>query len=60
MFDVPLTIKTSEGDKAMKPFEMLQPIKKSKYPAITEVRNILCSMTIYKIICFLNTFIPLI
>jgi len=39
MFDDALTIKTSEGDVSKKPFQMLQPIKKSKYPAITEVSH---------------------
>ena len=37
MFDESLTIKTSEGDVTQKPYQMLQPIKKAKYPAITEV-----------------------
>jgi len=36
MFDEALTIKTTEGEITKKPFEMLQPIKKAKYPAITE------------------------
>ncbi len=39
MFDEALIIKTTEGDVEKKPFEMLQPIKKAKYPAISEVRN---------------------
>jgi len=36
MFDDALTIKTTEGNISKKPFEMLQPIKKAKYPSITE------------------------
>lgn len=36
MFDEPLTIKTTDGLITKRPYEMLQPIKKSKYPAITE------------------------
>jgi len=37
MFDDALTIKTRDGEMIKKPFEMLQGIKKAKYPAITEV-----------------------
>ena len=33
----PLVIKTTEGDISQKPYEMLKPISRSKYPAITEV-----------------------
>jgi hypothetical protein len=40
MFDEALTIKTGQGNISKKPFEMLQQIKKSKYPAISEVRII--------------------
>lgn len=36
MFDESLTIKTKDGDISKKPYEMLQGIKKAKYPAITE------------------------
>eukprot|EP00979_Chaetoceros_neogracilis_P014162 scaffold4475_cov277-Chaetoceros_neogracile.AAC.10 len=36
MFDDALTIKTRDGEMIKKPFEMLQGIKKAKYPAITE------------------------
>jgi hypothetical protein len=38
MFDEALTIKTKDGEVTQKPFEMLQPIKKAKYPAVSEVR----------------------
>jgi hypothetical protein len=37
MFDDSLTIKTKDGEMTKKPYEMLQAIKKAKYPAITEV-----------------------
>jgi hypothetical protein len=37
MFGNPLVIKTSEGNIEQKPYEMLKPISRSKYPAITEV-----------------------
>ena len=37
MFSDPLLIKTSGGNIEQKPYEMLKPISKSKYPAITEV-----------------------
>jgi len=36
MFDTPLTINTKEGEKTSPVYDMLLPIKKSKYPAITE------------------------
>ena len=36
MFDTPLTIKTKEGEETSPVYSMLLPIKKSKYPAITE------------------------
>eukprot|EP00591_Stephanopyxis_turris_P005284 CAMPEP_0195521794 /NCGR_PEP_ID=MMETSP0794_2-20130614/19353_1 /TAXON_ID=515487 /ORGANISM="Stephanopyxis turris, Strain CCMP 815" /LENGTH=483 /DNA_ID=CAMNT_0040651415 /DNA_START=369 /DNA_END=1820 /DNA_ORIENTATION=- len=36
MFDTPLKIKTKDGIQSSTPYEMLQPIKKSKYPDITE------------------------
>ena len=36
MFDTPLTIKTKEGQETSPVYSMLLPIKKSKYPAITE------------------------
>eukprot|EP00557_Chaetoceros_sp_GSL56_P009571 CAMPEP_0176493298 /NCGR_PEP_ID=MMETSP0200_2-20121128/9476_1 /TAXON_ID=947934 /ORGANISM="Chaetoceros sp., Strain GSL56" /LENGTH=464 /DNA_ID=CAMNT_0017890955 /DNA_START=524 /DNA_END=1915 /DNA_ORIENTATION=- len=36
MFDESLTIKTKDGEMTKKPYEMLQGIKKAKYPAITE------------------------
>ena len=36
MFETPLKIKTSEGVVEQIPYAMLQPIKKSKYPDITE------------------------
>lgn len=37
MFDDPLTIKTKSGDETQIPYQMLQPIKKAKYPAVSEV-----------------------
>ena len=36
MFDIALEIKTKKGVEEKIPFEMLQPIKKAKYPDITE------------------------
>jgi len=36
MFDKPLTIKTKEGEETSPVYSLLLPIKKSKYPAITE------------------------
>ena len=36
MFDTPLTIKAKGEVKTTRVYEMLQPIKKAKYPAITE------------------------
>ena len=36
MFDTPLQIKTKKGTEQQMPYQMLQPIKKSKYPDITE------------------------
>ncbi|KAL7437069.1 hypothetical protein ACHAXM_007130 [Skeletonema potamos] len=36
MFDTPLEMKTKKGIEQKAPYEMLQPIKKSKYPDITE------------------------
>ena len=36
MFDTPLTIKTKESQETSPVYSMLLPIKKSKYPAITE------------------------
>jgi len=36
MFVKPLTIKKTDGDTNMKPYEMLQQIKKAKYPDITD------------------------
>ena len=36
MFDTPLTIQSKKGIEQKAPYEMLQPIKKSKYPDITE------------------------
>lgn len=38
MFETPLKIKTTEGVEEKIPYSMLQPIKKAKYPDITEVR----------------------
>lgn len=40
MFGNPLVIKTSEGNIEQKPYEMLKPISRSKYPAITEDEEI--------------------
>ena len=40
MFDKPLTIKSKDGTKTIPPYKMLQPIKKSKYPDITEVSTL--------------------
>ena len=37
MFDTPLTISTQNGDVTRFPCQMLQKIKKAKYPDITEV-----------------------
>jgi len=37
MFDTPLTISTPTGEKKQAPFEMLQKIKRAKYPEITVV-----------------------
>jgi hypothetical protein len=37
MFDDALTIKSRDGEMTKKPYEMLQGIKKAKYPAISEV-----------------------
>ena len=42
MFSESLLIKTSEGNVEQKPYEMLKGIKKSKYPAITEVSSYVC------------------
>jgi len=39
MFDQTLNIKTNDGDIQQAPYQMLQPIKKSKYPAITEAEE---------------------
>lgn len=36
MFDDALTIKSKDGEMTKKPYEMLQGIKKAKYPAISE------------------------
>jgi len=36
MFDTPLTIKSKDGSFTEPPYKMLQPIKKAKYPDITE------------------------
>lgn len=38
MFDDALTINGKDGEFTKKPYEMLQKIKKDKYPAISEVR----------------------
>lgn len=39
MFDNPLIIKKTEGDTSLLPYQMLQGIKKSKYPDITDVSD---------------------
>jgi len=36
MFEKPLVIRKTDGDKSLVPYQMLKDIKKSKYPAITE------------------------
>lgn len=43
MFDTPLSISNKGETVTQPPFKMLQPIKKAKYPDITEVRHICTS-----------------
>lgn len=40
MFDVPLTIKSKDGNVSKKPFELLKKISKAKYPAVTEQEEV--------------------
>jgi hypothetical protein len=55
MFVNPLKIKTTEGIEESIPYQLLQPIKKSKYPDITKVRaalaplqtNALCAIIVH-------------
>jgi len=39
MFNDPLSIFSKEGNLSLVPYQMLKPIKKAKYPAITEVEE---------------------
>ena len=50
MFDTPLKIKTKEGVEDLVPYAMLKPIKKSKYPDITEVSLLLGLITVATVV----------
>jgi hypothetical protein len=51
MFDTPLAIENKGETKTDPVYKMLQPIKKSKYPDITEVRHACVTPLLRHIMC---------